>query len=99
MTFFLQEALQFDLVGLKEHLPRVLCWLRHLTALPRLESAATLCGFDFGKLKQALTADNAVGGEKKSLHFSKPPVQEVTEDEIELRSVSVNLGLYQYRVV
>ena len=66
----------------------MLCWLRHMVTLPRLESAASRCGLDFGKLKQALMADTSVGGQKNTFHFSKLPVQEATEDDMELGSVS-----------
>ena len=71
----------------------MLCWLHHMVTLPRLESAARLCGFDFEKLKQALTPDSSVGGEKNSLHFSRPPAQEAVEDDMELGSVSESCNL------
>ncbi|KAK7097418.1 glutathione S-transferase C-terminal domain-containing protein-like isoform X2 [Littorina saxatilis] len=81
--YFLLEALQFDLCGLEDHFPRILTWLRHMVTLPRLESASTLCGFEFEKLKTALLADGAKQGERR-VRFTKPSMQEITEDDMEL---------------
>jgi hypothetical protein len=58
--------------------------MRHLVTLPLVERAAVRCGFDFEKLQEGLEAGR-LQDDRQLVLFSKPPVQEGSEDDMELR--------------
>lgn len=92
---FCQQSINFDMVLIREHLPRISQWFSHMITLPEVRRAAVSTQFDLNRFSES-RKDSAVLFHVPE--WIKPP----DHDEMELRQdncVPKNYKVNLYRQI